>query len=175
MLISPCRQTFSVSDLLVCKFGTLRLPFTLLCLFYLFQKQAGQGRDCLCGCTYLCSLNSTVRSPCQFMSLAVLTKNWVFKCSHTEHPRLSATAGPCLWGPLAAVAFHASFTFPPLRDLDKPGPLFILRNCHVTSFPLRTSLTSAIDEIGKSTVIINVLYLEILSGINTLCKGTNQP
>lgn len=114
MLISPRRQTFSVSDLLVCKLGTLQLPFTLLCLSYLFQKQAGQARDCLCGCIYLHSLASTMRSPSQLTSLAVLIKNEAFKGSDTEHPQLSACGSAALvrWQRLPTPPFrsHCSVT-----------------------------------------------------------------
>lgn len=37
-------------------------------------------------------------------------------------------------------------------------------NCHVTSCPLKTSLRWAIDDTGKNAVVINMLYVEIVSG-----------
>lgn len=37
-----------------------------------------------------------------------------------------------------------------------------------------TPLSSATDGIVKNAAIINMLYVEIVSGRNTLCKGTNQ-
>lgn len=108
--------------------------------------------------------------PGQLMSPAVLTKSRALKCSS----RASPTQGhdpAALWQqclPTPPFHSHCSMTqlsWDPFKDGELP---------HVTSFPLKTSLSLAIDETGENAVTMNMLCIGRVAEIHSV-KGPISP